>query len=265
MTSDFLARIINQKKARIAEIIQPRALNNLREAAHGARSTLTPHAFHDALKLTAKPFNIIAEYKRASPSKGVIREDVTVEDVARDYEQGGACAMSVLTEGDFFKGSLGDLVKVKNMISLPVLRKDFTIHESQIYEAAAAGADAVLLIVAALTEKELSSFRRIAEQELNMDALIEVHTREELTRAVSAQANIIGINNRDLHSFNVTLETSLELIKYAPKQALMISESGLTSPDDLQGLKDAGFDAFLIGETLMRADDAKAELKRWLQ
>jgi indole-3-glycerol phosphate synthase len=208
-----------------------------------------------------KGINIIAEFKRRSPSKGTIRADANLAEIVRSYEVGGAAAISVLTEEDYFDGSLDDLRAVKSAVKLPVLRKDFVFEEYQIYESAAAGADAVLLIVAALDDEVLSHLRRLAEDELRMDALVEVHTSEEMKRAKAAGATLIGVNNRDLRTFTVSLETSLTLARQAPPEALLISESGLHSAGDLQRLRDAGYHGFLIGETLMRADNAADMLR----
>ena len=206
---------------------------------------------------------MIAEFKRRSPSKGAIRVDANLIEVVRSYEAGGAVAISVLTEEDYFSGSLDDLRQVKAAVNLPVLRKDFVFDEYQVYESAAAGADAILLIVAALDDDALMSLRRLAEDELGMDALVEVHTSDEMKRAVSCGAQIIGVNNRDLRTFEVTLETSVSLAREAPREALLISESGLHSPDDLRRLRAAGYQGFLIGETLMRADDPAQAVRQF--
>jgi indole-3-glycerol phosphate synthase len=198
--------------------------------------------------------NVIAEFKKASPSKGVINDQLDPATVARLYESGGACAISVLTEEKYFQGSLQDLTSVRDAVSLPVLRKDFVVDEFQIYEAAGARADAVLLIVAALAMDDLKTFKRIAEDELGMDALIEVHTREEMEIANDIGAELIGVNNRDLKSFETSLDVSRELVNHAPSDAILISESGLRTHADLVGLSEIGYSGFLIGETLMRSD-----------
>jgi indole-3-glycerol phosphate synthase len=208
--------------------------------------------------------NIIAEFKRRSPSKGMIRGDADVTGIARSYEAGGAVAMSVLTEEDYFAASLDDLRTVKATVDLPVLRKDFMFEEYQIYEAAAAGADAILLIVAAINDETVSSLRRLAEEELRMDALVEVHTANEMKRAIACGATIIGVNNRDLRTFEVSLETSIALATQAPRESVLISESGLKSSNDLQRLRDAGYRGFLIGETLMRAPKPDEALRQLL-
>ena len=229
-----------------------------RERVREAKSRPSPHAFRSALQRDG--INVIAEFKRRSPSKGWIREGANPVEIARAYEAGGAVAMSVLTEEDYFAGSLDDLRQVKTAVDLPVLRKDFVFDEFQVYESAAAGADAILLIVVALDDKLLSQLIRLAD-ELKIDALVEVHTSDEMKRAVNSGAKLIGVNNRDLRTFAVSLETSLELAREAPTDALLISESGLNNAADLERLYDAGYRGFLIGETLMRADNPAAELR----
>ena len=230
-----------------------------RERVREAKARANPHAFRRALEKDG--VNIIAEFKRRSPSKGMIREGANPIEIARAYFAGGAVAMSVLTEEDYFAGSLNDLRQVKSAVDLPVLRKDFIVEEYQVYESAAAGADAILLIVAALDDESLVRLRRLAEEELQMDALIEAHTSDEMKRAVACGAKLIGVNNRDLRTFEVSLDTSLQLAREAPGDALLISESGLKNAADLQRLYDAGYRGFLIGETLMRADDPAAALR----
>lgn len=237
---DFLSEIIKKKRER-------------------RRGNPNPHAFFNALQ--ADGINIIAEFKRRSPSKGLIRADANVVEIARAYEIGGAVAVSVLTEEDYFAGSLDDLRQVKSTVELPVLRKDFIVDEYQVYESAVAGADAILLIVAALDDELLVRLRRLAEDELQMDALVEVHTSDEMKRATACGAKLIGVNNRDLRTFEVSLDTSLRLAREAPSEVLLISESGLNNAADLQRLYEAGYRGFLIGETLMRADDPAAALR----
>jgi len=213
-----------------------------------------------ALESNSKGVNIIAEFKRRSPSAGTIRNDLSAIDVASCYERGGACAMSVLTDEQYFGGSILDLVAIRAITALPLLRKDFIIDEIQIYEAAAVGADAVLLIAAALDDAALKKLRATAEDELGLDAVVEVHTSEELRRAVAAGATVIGVNNRDLRTFRTSLETSERLIAEAPRDRVMISESGLQRPASLRHLRALGFCGFLIGEALMRAPDPEAAL-----
>ena len=229
-----------------------------RERVREAKTRASPHAFRGALGNDG--INIIAEFKRRSPSKGMIREGANPVEIARAYQAGGAVAMSVLTEEDYFAGSLEDLRQVKSAVDLPVLRKDFIVDEYQVYESAAAGADAILLIVAALDDDLLSRLRRLAEDDLHIDALVEVHTSDEMKRAATCGAKLIGVNNRDLRTFEVSLETSLRLAREAPAEAVLISESGLKNSDDLRRLHDAGYRGFLIGETLMRAEDPEQAL-----
>src|SRR6185369_11054750 len=196
--------------------------------------------------LQGEGVHVIAEFKRRSPSKGIIRPDADLVQIVQGYEAGGATAISVLTEEDYFSGSLDDLRIVKATVTLPVLRKDFVFDEYQVYESAAAGADAILLIVAALDDELLLGLRSLAEDELGLDALVEVHTRDEMRRAVACGAKLIGVNNRDLRTFEVSLETSLSLAREAPSEVLLISESGLRTREDLRRLHAAGYRGFLI-------------------
>ncbi len=258
--SDFLNEIIELKKKRLESAKSQISLEDLMRKAFAVRKEAESHRLQKSLKEKDK-INIIAEIKRASPSKGVINDKINVAEIAQAYERGGARAISVLTEEDRFRGSLEDLKTVRANVSLPILRKDFIFDEFQIYEAAEAGADVILLIAAMLDDEVLQKLYRLAEQELGLDVLLEVHTLEELERAKKMDAKIIGVNNRDLHSFNVSLDVSRELIKHAAKHSLLISESGLQTREDLLELKELGFKGFLIGETLMRSGDVKKELR----
>jgi indole-3-glycerol phosphate synthase len=226
-------------------------LATVRDEAFAVRASTRKHALK--LALSNDGINVIGEFKRKSPSKGVIRNGCSAAEMTALYESGGAAAVSVLTEEDYFDGSLDDLRAVRQAITLPVLRKDFIIDEYQIYEAAAAGADALLLIVAALADDELRQLRKLAEDELGLDALVEVHTVAELQRALTNGASLIGVNNRDLRSFTVSLAVSIELARQVPPDVLLVSESGLQSREDLQQLRSLGYQGFLIGELLMRA------------
>jgi indole-3-glycerol phosphate synthase len=210
--------------------------------------------------LAARTPAIIAEAKKASPSKGVFSPDFDPARIAKAYERGGAAAVSVLTDESFFQGSLADLEAARASIALPVLRKDFTIAESQIVEAAAHGADAILLIAAVLSEREIRDFRECAARQ-GLSALVEVHNRAELDSALGAGSDLIGVNNRDLATFQVRLETSLELASHMPSGALLVSESGIHTPQDIARLRDAGYSAFLVGERLMTAPDPEAALR----
>jgi len=253
---DVLAEIIGKKRERVIAAQQVVPFDQLRNQG---RETARPHALRNALR--PERINIIAEFKRRSPSKGTIRAHANLAAIVESYEAGGAAAISVLTEEDYFDGSLDDLRAVKSTVKLPVLRKDFVFEEYQVYESAAAGADAILLIVAALQDETLSQLRQLAEDELQMDALVEVHNSEEMKRAKAAGATLIGVNNRDLRTFTVSLDTSLALAREAPPEALLISESGLRNSTDLQRLHAAGYRGFLIGESLMRAENAAAMLR----
>jgi len=210
---------------------------------------------------------IIAEIKKASPSKGLIREDFNVEWLAWRYQAGGAAALSVLTDEPFFQGSLRNLELASAAVPLPCLRKDFMVDEYQIAEARAHRADAILLIVAALTDAELTQFARVAH-DFALDVLVEVHTVLELERALGALgetgASAIGVNNRDLKTFGVRLETSLALADQIPDSVVRVAESGISSPEDVSRLRAAGFDAFLIGESLMRQPDPGTALQELL-
>lgn len=258
--STFLNELLELKRPRVEQAKSNCNFDKLKEKALEIRRSAKPFALDSALKSSDK-IHIIAEIKRASPSKGIINEQIDVAAVARAYESGGAAAISVLTEEDRFKGSLADLKTVRASVSLPILRKDFFFDEFQIYESAAAGADVVLLIAAMLNDEKLKNLRVLIEDELEMDALVEVHTLQELERVKSIGARIIGINNRDLHSFKVSLDASRELVKHAPQDALTICESGLSNKDEILEMRELGFSGFLIGETLMKSGDIEAELK----
>jgi indole-3-glycerol phosphate synthase len=197
---------------------------------------------------------LIAEMKRASPSQGTIRAGAGVSEVVRAYERGGAVACSVLTEGEYFGGSLEDLVEARAATQLPLLRKDFLVDEYQLLEARVAGADAVLLIVAALEPERLATLLGQVG-ELGMDALVEVHDEREVEVAVEAGAEVLGINNRDLHTLEVDLDTTFRLLSDVPAGTVVVAESGIASHADVRALEDAGVDAILVGETLMRAED----------
>ena len=250
---DILTQIIKRKRERLEEARRTTPIELIRALAIDHRAAANPHALLDALNTDG--LNIIAEFKRRSPSKGVIRADANLTQIVRSYEAGGAVALSVLTEEDHFSGSLDDLRVAKQATDLPVLRKDFIFDEYQVYESAAGGADAVLLIVAALDDETLAKLIRLTENELRMDALVEVHTSDEMTRATAVQAKLIGVNNRDLRTFEVSLQTSLKLASGVLPETVLISESGLNTHADLQRLYEAGYRGFLIGETLMRAEN----------
>jgi indole-3-glycerol phosphate synthase len=248
-----LDRIVDAKRARLESTTSPLTIKAMAERVRNTPSR-APHLFAEALARTDR-VNIIAEIKRRSPSKGVICEDFDAARIASSYAAAGAAAISVVCEEDFFGGSLDHLGEVREVVELPVLRKDFIIDEYQVYETAAVGADALLLITGILADSLLEDFLGLAQQ-LGLDALVEVHSRDEMTRAVRAGATIIGVNNRDLTTFDVDLNASMELAALAPRESILVSESGITRGSDIRRLKEAGFAAFLIGEHLMRADDS---------
>ncbi len=260
MNRNFLLEILAEKRQVVARLQHDSFARGFRERALEIRRNATPHRLLRALEADLPRLKIIAEFKRRSPSVGIIRDDLSAADAARRYERGGACAISVLTDEEYFGGSLEDLNAARSNARLPVLRKDFIIDPIQIYEAAIAGADAVLLIVAALDDALLKKLRAVAEDKLGLDALVEVHTSGELRRALDAGAKIIGVNNRDLKTFKISLKTSERLIAEAPPDSVVISESGLQSAESLCHLHRLGFRGFLMGEALMRAGDPEAAL-----
>jgi indole-3-glycerol phosphate synthase len=222
------------------------------------QKTDPPRDFPGAL--TRNAFNVIAEMKKASPSRGVLRDNYVPLELAPKLENAGAAALSVLTEEQFFQGSLTHLKEAKKVTKIPILRKDFIVDPWQVWETRAVGADSFLLIAAVLTEAALRELLDLGRS-LRMEPLVEVHSREELKRVVAAGARIIGVNNRDLRNFEVHLETSLELVEFIPDDCIAVSESGLNSHADLVRLRAAGFDAFLIGETVMKAEDPGEPLR----
>ena len=249
-------------KVAAAKLVSPTDLER-RAAAH------TPRGWARALKKrAAQGPAVIAEVKKASPSKGLIRENFDAAWLAQRFEAGGAAALSVLTDEPYFQGSLGNLERASAAVHLPCLRKDFMVDEYQLVEARAHRADAILLIVAALSGTELKRFSAAARG-LSLDVLVEVHTAGELDRfldAVGAEgADAIGVNNRDLRSFEVRLETSLELVDRIPNTVVRVAESGISTAEEMARLRSAGFDAFLIGESLMREADPGEALKELLE
>jgi indole-3-glycerol phosphate synthase len=250
--NSVLNTILKSTRVRVKAAKDATKASELIRQALLRRSTAASHALRSVVE-TRDRFNIIAEFKKASPSKGVINGSADPAETARSYEAAGACAISVLTEPDYFCGSLEDLHAIRRAVSVPILRKEFIIDEFQIYEAAEAGADAILLIVGALAITDLVRFRSLAEDELGMDALIEVHTEDEMVIAAEIGAKLIGVNNRDLRSLEVSLDVSRELVRSAPEGAVLVSESGLRTREELVELHSLGYSAFLIGETLMRA------------
>ena len=259
---DFLSEIVAQKRERVEEAKKALPLGEMLTLARSARAQARPHALSRRLE-TDQQINIIAEFKRRSPSKGAINAAADPATMTQAYQSAGAAAVSILTEQDYFAGSLDDLRAARSAIQLPILRKDFIFDEYQVYETAAAGADALLLIVGLLNDATLLSLRRLAEDELGMDALVEVHNRDELRRAIGAGARLIGVNNRDLRTFNVSLAISEELARVAPPEIILVSESGL-SPEAVGKLSALGYRGFLVGEALMRADDPASAVRDFL-
>jgi indole-3-glycerol phosphate synthase len=246
-TGTVLDRIL---EARRAEVEHRKHVLPLTALKYGAKAASPVRNFAEALSRDG--LNVIAELKPASPSRGVIREPFDAPELAVALEKAGAAALSVLTEPEFFGGSLKNMRDARKGIALPVLRKDFIFDPWQVWEARANDADSFLLIVAALGDELLRELVAMG-RELGMEPLVEVHTREELERALAADSRIVGVNNRDLKTLAVRMETSIELIEMIPEQCVAVSESGLRTHADLQGLRVAGFDAFLIGEHLMTA------------
>lgn len=250
-----LEELVDSTRRRLADRKRTRPLAELeRQAAE--RGECRP--FSEAL---ARPgTSLIAEYKRRSPSAGTIADGAEVEDMVRAYERGGAAALSILTEEDHFGGSLQDLRAAQSASDLPILRKDFTVDPYQVYEAKAYGADAVLLVVGALRPSELGSLYGVARG-LDLDALVEVHDEEELDAALSIDAHVIGINNRDLEDFSVDISRTFELLSDVPAGKIVVSESGIVAREQVEELEHVGVDAVLVGEALMRAADPEAAVR----
>ena len=262
MSSEFLDGIMLRQRQRMATVSTAERTGAER-AARERRAVAAPHSFFASLARRDRT-SIIAEIKRSSPSAGKIRGDAELLPTAQSYEKNGAAAISVLTEDEYFGGSLDDLRQAAEGVATPLLRKDFIVDEHQIFEAAAAGASAALLIVAGLAFEELTRLRLLLEDELGMDALVEVHSAEELEIAERSGARILGVNNRNLQTLAVSLDTSRALALRKPAGALFVCESGLRNAAQIAEFKSLGFDAFLIGETLMRAGDAGATLRQFV-
>lgn len=254
-----LDKIVAAKKQELSSLRRKVSLKDVQWKANDAEP---PRPFLQNFRKGG--INIIAEIKKASPSAGVICHDFKPLDIARIYEENGAKALSVLTDEHFFMGSLGILSLVKKKVKLPCLRKDFTLDEYHVYEARGAGADAVLLIASLLDLSQLKDYSALCE-ELGMKALIEIHDENDLEKISSAEASFIGVNNRNLKTFAVDVQTSHQLIKQMPGEATRISESGLKNHQDLIALKQAGFDGFLIGETLMREKNLGKKLEELIR
>lgn len=257
----ILDQLADHARERVAEAKKKIPFEEMKQAALAASSKEAvgeTFAFEKALRKTELSF--ICECKKASPSKGLIAPDFPYLEIAKEYEKAGADCISVLTEPKWFLGKDGYLKEIAENVSIPCLRKDFTIDPYMIYEAKVLGASAVLLICSILEKEQLKEYRQIAE-DLGLSALVEAHDEAEITDALEAGARIIGVNNRNLKNFTVDTDNSLKLRKLIPKDVLFVSESGVKTPQDVQKLREIGADAVLIGETLMRAVDKKAELE----
>ncbi|MDH4290800.1 MAG: indole-3-glycerol phosphate synthase TrpC [Aquincola sp.] len=251
--SDILERIVSVKREEVALAKLRRSESSLRDAAEARRDT---RGFTAALRtrIGAGRPAVIAEVKKASPSRGVLRAHFVPAQIAESYERGGAACLSVLTDERFFQGSADFLVQARGACTLPVLRKDFIVDAFQVFEARAMGADCILLIVACLEDAQMADLEGVAAA-LGMDVLVEVHDRAELDRALRLATPLVGINNRNLRSFEVSLDTTLALRTHVPPDRMLVTESGVLGPADVARMRAAGVQAFLVGEAFMRADD----------
>lgn len=258
--SDILKKILATKEIEVAASKAAVSLDQLQALAEAQPE---PRDFVGSIykKVVANKPAVIAEIKKASPSKGIIREDFNPAQIAKSYEKGGAACLSVLTDAEYFQGSAEYLRQARAACKLPVLRKDFMIDAYQIFEARAMGADCVLLIVAALELKQMQALELLAN-ELGMAVLVEVHDSDELELALQLDTPLIGINNRNLRTFEVSLQTTLDLLKVLPEDRFVVTESGIFTPEDVKLMRDNDVQAFLVGEALMRQPDPGAELAR---
>ncbi len=255
---DILQKILKRKAEEIIEAAENESLQDLSKRAE----TASPvrgfiHAIEN--KITDGKPGVIAEIKKASPSKGVIRENFVPVDIAKSYEKGGAACLSILTDRDFFQGSPEYLMQARESVSLPVIRKDFIIDPYQVYEARAMNADCILLIVSALGDAMLNELLGLAHH-LDMDVLMEVHDREEMERAIQSGAKLIGVNNRSLRTFDVSLQTTLDMLDMLPQDRILVTESGIHTSADVKLMRDNNVNAFLVGEAFMRADEPGEKL-----
>ena len=257
-TPDILKRILERKAEEVDERLQRTGLDELERMAESAPA---PRGFIAAIeqRLTAGKPAVIAEIKKASPSRGVLREDFNPAQIAASYERGGATCLSVLTDIDFFKGSDNYLQEARAACSLPVLRKDFMIDQYQVYEARAMGADCILLIVAALPDVLMLELLELAHR-LGMDALVEVHDASEMERALALPARLIGVNNRDLRTFETRLETTLGFVGKVPEDRILVTESGIHTRADVSLMQKNGVHVFLVGEAFMKASEPGEKL-----
>ena len=260
-TPDILKKIIKRKLVEVEERRALVSLPDIKKRAYADNIATAPRSFVYALerKIQAGQPAVIAEIKKASPSKGVIRENFIPADIASSYEKGGAACLSVLTDAYFFQGSDACLKQAREVCSLPVLRKEFIIDSYQIYESRGMGADCILLIVACLTDEQLKEFTELAI-ELEMDVLVEVHDAEELKRALPLNLPMIGINNRNLRTFETSLQITLDLLKQIPDDCIVVTESGIHNKEDVALMQQHNVNAFLVGEAFMRAEEPGEKL-----
>ncbi|MCK5698099.1 MAG: indole-3-glycerol phosphate synthase TrpC [Gammaproteobacteria bacterium] len=260
---DILVKILKRKREEVDALCAKKSLSLMMDELSQRKneSDFATRGFVQAIehKITAGQLAVIAEIKKASPSKGLIRKHFIPADIAQSYQEGGAACLSVLTDIDFFQGSDSYLQQAKNACELPVLRKDFVIDPYQIYEARLIGADAILLIVACLSDRQLSEFSALA-QKLDLDVLVEVHDQQELERALQLSTRLIGINNRNLRTFETTLKTTIELLDMIPKDRIVVTESAIHLPEDVALMKEHQVNAFLVGESFMRAEQPGKKL-----
>jgi indole-3-glycerol phosphate synthase len=257
-TPDILKKILQRKVEEIQQCSQQESITALRQRAEQAPPV---RGFISAIenKIARGEAAVIAEIKKASPSKGVIRENFIAADIAKSYQQYGATCLSVLTDKDFFQGSETYLQQARAATNLPVIRKDFFIDPYQVYEARAMGADCILLIVAALDDAGLKELLLLAG-ELGMDVLMEVHDRDEMARAINSGAQLIGVNNRNLRTFEVSLKNTLDILDMLPKDCILVTESGIAAVEDVSLMRENNVHAFLVGEAFMRADEPGKKL-----
>lgn len=261
-TPTILKKIIDTKAVEVAQRSKTLPLNEIKARALDMDNAEL-RGFYRAMKakVGAGLPAVIAEIKKASPSKGVLREHFVPEEIAVSYEKGGAACLSVLTDRDYFQGHEDYLQAARKACGLPVIRKDFLVDPYQIYEARSINADCVLLIVSALSKMQLQDLEGIAH-ELGMDVLVEVHDGEELETALTMKTPLVGINNRNLHTFDLTLETTYGLLPYVPDDRLLVTESGILGRDDVDAMRARNVNAFLVGETFMRAEEPGDELAK---
>ena len=256
---DILSRIVNKKIDELRYLKKSTPISDLENSGFFSRKNKSISS-----SIINKDLGIIAEHKRKSPSKSNIKQLTSSEKIIKGYDNAGAAAISILTEKNFFDGSRNDLIEARKLTELPILRKDFIIDEYQIIESKSIGADGILLIAACLEKKEIIRLSKLAKS-LDLEVLIEIHDMSEISRSCIESVDIIGINNRNLKTFDVQIKTSLDLIKEIPEQYTKISESGISKVSDIIELKNCGFDGFLIGESFMKTEDPGLSLSKFIR